>query len=127
MGPCCWWSVTKDAGWRTGLRGTAGQGPAGDRRLVRRGPRGRAGDRAAGRRVDRRLRPGRRPAARRHGRGWQARASGDWITVCAPGRRLLQVHESEEMRAVGFSPDGATFVIATSPGLAIYRRQDEGQ
>jgi len=31
------------------------------------------------------------------------------------------------MRAFGFSPDGAAFVIATSPGIAIYRRQDEGQ
>jgi hypothetical protein len=30
-------------------------------------------------------------------------------------------------RAFGFSPDAATFVIATSPGIAIYRRQDEGQ
>jgi hypothetical protein len=49
------------------------------------------------------------------------------VTVSAPGRQLLQIHESEEMRAFGFSPDGTTFVIATSPGLAIYRRQDEGQ
>jgi hypothetical protein len=68
---------------------------------------------------------GRLPAATAD--GWQARASGDCVTVSAPGRRLLQVHESEVMRAFGFSPDGATFVIATSPGLAIYRRQDEGQ
>jgi hypothetical protein len=44
----------------------------------------------------------------------------------APGCQPLQVSESEEMCAFGFSPDGATFVIATSPGLA-YRRQDEGQ
>jgi hypothetical protein len=67
---------------------------------------------------------GRLPAATAD--GWQARASGDCVTVSAPGRRLLQIHESEEMRAFGFSPDGTTFVIATSPGLAIYRRQDEG-
>jgi hypothetical protein len=59
--------------------------------------------------------------------GWQARVSGDWVTISAPGRQPLQVSESEEVRAFGFSPDGATFVIATSPGLAIYRRQDEGQ
>jgi hypothetical protein len=59
--------------------------------------------------------------------GWQARASGDCVTVSAPGRQLLQVSESEEMRAFGFSPDGATFVIATSPGVAIYRREDEGE
>jgi hypothetical protein len=67
----------------------------------------------------------------RHGRnlskGWQDRAAGDCVTVSAPGRQPLQVNESEEMRAFGFSPDGAPFVIATSPGIAIYRRQDEGQ
>lgn len=59
--------------------------------------------------------------------GWQARASGDCVTVSAPGRQLLQVSESEEVRACGFSPDGATFVIAASPGVAIYRREDDGQ
>jgi hypothetical protein len=59
--------------------------------------------------------------------GWQARPSGARVTVSAPGRRPLQVNESEEMRAFGFSPDGTTFVIATSPGLALYRREDEGQ
>ena len=46
------------------------------------------------------------------------------MTVSAPGRQPLLVSESEELRAVGFSPDGTTFVIATSPGLAIYRRGD---
>jgi hypothetical protein len=55
--------------------------------------------------------------------GWQARVSDDCVTVSAPGRRPLQVREGEEMRAFGFSPDGATFIIATSPGLAIYRRE----
>jgi hypothetical protein len=59
--------------------------------------------------------------------GWQARVSGDCVTVSAPGRQPLQVSESEQRRAVGFSPDGTTFVMATSPGLAIYRREDEGQ
>jgi hypothetical protein len=59
--------------------------------------------------------------------GWQVRLSGDCVTVSAPGRQPLQVSEGEEMRAVGFSPDGATFVIATSPGLAIYRREDPWQ
>ena len=59
--------------------------------------------------------------------GWQARASGDCVTVSAPGRQPLLISESEEMRAFGFSPDGTTFIIATSPGLAIYRREGEGQ
>lgn len=59
--------------------------------------------------------------------GWQARVSGDCITVSAPGRQPLLVNESEEMRAFGFSPDGSTFVIATSPGLAIYRCEYEEQ
>jgi len=57
--------------------------------------------------------------------GWQARVSGDRITVSAPGRRPLQVSEGEEIRAFSFSPDGTTFIIATSPGLAIYRREGE--
>jgi hypothetical protein len=58
--------------------------------------------------------------------GWRARVSGDCVTVSAPGRQPLQVSESREMRAFGFPPDGATLVIATSPGLAIYRREDQG-
>ena len=49
------------------------------------------------------------------------------MTVSAPGRQPLLVSESEEIRAVGFSPDGTTFIIATAPGLAIYRRGDERQ
>ena len=49
------------------------------------------------------------------------------MTVSAPGRQPLVLSESEEMRAFGFSPDGTTFIIATSPGLAIYRRGDERQ
>ena len=59
--------------------------------------------------------------------GWRARVSGDRVTVSAAGRQPLQVNESEAVRAFGFSPDGTTFVLATSPGLAIYRRQDEGR
>ena len=49
------------------------------------------------------------------------------MTVWAPGRQPLLVSETEEIRALGFSPDGTTFIIATSPGLAIYRRGDERQ
>ena len=49
------------------------------------------------------------------------------MIVSAPGRQPLVVSESEEMRTFGFSPDGTTFIIATSPGLAIYRRGDERQ
>ena len=59
--------------------------------------------------------------------GWQARVSGDRMTASAPGRPPLQVSGGEEIRAFGFSPDGTTFIIATSPGLAIYRREGEGQ
>jgi hypothetical protein len=54
--------------------------------------------------------------------GWQARVSGDRVTVSAPGRQPVEVSEGEEMRAFGFSPDGTAFIIATSLGLAIYRR-----
>ena len=49
------------------------------------------------------------------------------MTVSALGRQPLVVSESEEMRAFGFSPDGTTFIIVTSPGLAIYSRGDERQ
>jgi hypothetical protein len=59
--------------------------------------------------------------------GWHARVTGDRVTVSAPGRQPLQVNGSEQVRAFGFSPEGTTFVIATSPGLAIYRREDAGQ
>jgi hypothetical protein len=58
--------------------------------------------------------------------GWQARVSGDQVTVSAPGRQALRISEGEEIRAFGFSPGGTTFIIATSPGLAIYRREDQG-
>ena len=59
--------------------------------------------------------------------GWHAGISGGHVTVSAPGRQPLLVSETEEIRAAGFSPDGTTFIIATSPGLAIYRRGDERQ
>jgi len=59
--------------------------------------------------------------------GWHAGISGGHVTVSAPGRQPLLVSETEEIRAAGFSPDGTTFIIATSPGLAIYRRGDEKQ
>jgi hypothetical protein len=77
--------------------------------------------------VDRRLRPCREPAARRYGGRLAGPCICDPVTVSAPSRHPLQVNESEEMRAFGFSPNGATFVIATSPGIAIYRRHDEEQ
>ena len=52
--------------------------------------------------------------------------AGDCVTVSARSRQPLQVNEGDEMRAFGFSPDGLTFVIVASPGLAIYRHEDEG-
>lgn len=58
--------------------------------------------------------------------GWQVRVSGNCVTISAPGREPVQVRETEEIRALGFSPDGTTLVIATSPGLAIYRRAPHG-
>lgn len=58
--------------------------------------------------------------------GWRARTSGSYVTVSAPGRRPLQINESEEIRAFGFSPDGSTFIVATSPGVVIYRRGGAG-
>lgn len=43
--------------------------------------------------------------------------------MSTPGRQPLLISESEQMRGFGFLPDG-TFIIATSPGLATYRRGD---
>jgi hypothetical protein len=58
---------------------------------------------------------------------WQARSSDGRVTVSASsGRSPLQTDESEEIRAFGFSPDGSTFIVATSPGVAIYRPEDLG-
>jgi hypothetical protein len=34
----------------------------------------------------------------------------------------LFVHEQEDLRAAGFSPDGDTFVLASAPSLVIFRR-----
>jgi hypothetical protein len=39
-----------------------------------------------------------------------------------PRRELVEVNEPEEIRAFGFSPDGATFVVASSPSIMIFRR-----
>lgn len=58
--------------------------------------------------------------------GWRAQAAGDCVTISAPGCQPLQINESEELRAFGFSPDGTSFVIATPSSLAIYRRKSEG-
>jgi hypothetical protein len=55
--------------------------------------------------------------------GWQAHVTGDQVTVSAPGRQPLRISDGEKIRAFGFSPDGTTFIIATSPGLAIHRRE----
>lgn len=49
------------------------------------------------------------------------------MTVSAAGSQPLRVSEGEEIRAFGFSPDGTMFIIATSPGLTIYRREGEWQ
>jgi hypothetical protein len=34
----------------------------------------------------------------------------------------LSVREGEDIRAFGFSPDGATFVVGSSPRLVIFNR-----
>jgi hypothetical protein len=46
------------------------------------------------------------------------------LRMSTPGRQPLLISESEQMRGFGFLPDGTTFIIATSPGLATYRRGD---
>ena len=119
MGPCCWWSVIKAAEWWTWPQATCSPGtgrkpePGSDaarRAALGIGPLDGAWIGVCG------LAGGELPGATAD--GWQARASGDGVTVSAPGRQPLVVSESEEMRAFGFSPDGTTFIIATSPGLA---------
>jgi hypothetical protein len=58
--------------------------------------------------------------------GWRASLGANGVVVHAPedqdSRLSFAIEESEELRARGFSPDGLTVLVAASPGLAIYRR-----
>jgi hypothetical protein len=57
---------------------------------------------------------------------WRARLAGQGVMLSGPEGELAQVHEPEEIRAFGFSPDGAIFVVASSPGVIIFRRNTAG-
>jgi hypothetical protein len=54
--------------------------------------------------------------------GWEARPARRGVVLAGPAGESAEVSESEEIRAFGFSPDGASFIIASSPSLVIFRR-----
>jgi hypothetical protein len=54
--------------------------------------------------------------------GWQARLARGGVALAGPAGESVEVNEPEEIRAFGFSPDGATFIIASSPSVVIFRR-----
>lgn len=59
--------------------------------------------------------------------GWQARRVRRGVALARPAGESAEVNEPEEMRAFGFSPDGATFMIASSPSVVIFRRDTAGR
>jgi hypothetical protein len=63
---------------------------------------------------------GRLPAATAD--GWQVRRTAHGVALSGPARETVAVQEAEEIRAFGFSPDGQAFVLASSPGLAVFQR-----
>jgi hypothetical protein len=54
--------------------------------------------------------------------GWQARSARRGVALAGPAGESAEVSEPEEIRAFGFSPDGAIFIIASSPSVVIFRR-----
>jgi hypothetical protein len=63
---------------------------------------------------------GRLPAATAD--GWQARRTAQGVALSGPAGETVAVQEAEEIRAFGFSPDGQAFIVASSPGLAVFQR-----
>ncbi len=54
--------------------------------------------------------------------GWSARVDHEGATLNGPDGQTVRVPDHEALRAVGFSPDGRFFVLATSPSLTLLRR-----
>ena len=55
--------------------------------------------------------------------GWACRLRTDGAQLFAEGNpHTVRVHDPEERRAFGFSPDGQTFIYATSETLTLLRR-----
>jgi hypothetical protein len=63
---------------------------------------------------------GRLPAATAD--GWQVRRTAQGVSLSGPAGETVAVQEAEEIRAFGFSPDGQAFIVASSPGLAVFQR-----
>lgn len=53
--------------------------------------------------------------------GWRCEQTQEGALLVRGSEQLL-IHDSEELRAMGFSPEGSVFVLATSPNLTIMRR-----
>ncbi len=58
--------------------------------------------------------------------GWRARLADRGVALSGPAGELVKVNEPEEIRAFGFSPDGATFIVASSPSVVIFGRGTAG-
>jgi len=58
--------------------------------------------------------------------GWRAWLADRGVTLSGPAGELVAVNQPEEIRAFGFSPDGAIFVVASSPSIMIFRRNTPG-
>lgn len=54
--------------------------------------------------------------------GWSCQRSADGATL-TKGEHRIPVVDTEELRALGFSPGGSLFVYATSPNLTVLRRR----
>ena len=56
------------------------------------------------------------------GDGWVVRRDGRGVVLSHPDHASQHIHETEELRAFGFSPRGDCFVLAVTPDVHIYRR-----
>ena len=54
--------------------------------------------------------------------GWRARRSARGVTLAGPAAETVAVDEAEQICAFGFSLDGQSFILASSPSLMIFRR-----
>ncbi|MGI8680063.1 MAG: hypothetical protein ACR2LX_15545 [Jatrophihabitans sp.] len=54
--------------------------------------------------------------------GWRAARTADGALLEADGHLPVAVTDADELRAWGFSPDDRAFVLATSTGVMILRR-----
>jgi hypothetical protein len=59
--------------------------------------------------------------------GWHARLADRGVALSGPAGESVDLDEPEEIHAFGFSPDGATFIVASSPSVVIFGRDTAGR